>query len=302
MNRNVFISHCVLDSDLAKSVSRTLKTLSLGQIRTWYSTSDNYEEGFAPGDVWFARICNEITQCKILVVLLTPNSIDKPWIYFESGIAKGSPDTRVMPLCIGINKDDIKPPLSHIQLYQLSDYDSAKSFVDVLFNTLGINFYEEISKLQIQNLVVETENRLVIKKGFRVNKEFEIETAIDNIKYHIDKRFVELYNIKHRDVENNLSYTINIENKYNDKNWNQFVEIKASDNVQDILDKIYFLMENAVGVYTYMQSWILQNKSTGMKMVMYEITELISAMSVFKPNTTWQIVKLEVPYTATKIS
>lgn len=51
MQNNIFISHSVEDSEIAKLVSSTLRMLSLNQIHTWYSSSDNWGEGFTPGDV-----------------------------------------------------------------------------------------------------------------------------------------------------------------------------------------------------------------------------------------------------------
>lgn len=302
MENNIFISHCVDDAEIARLVSNKLKKLSLYQIHTWYSSSDSWGEGFTPGDVWFTRICDEITNSKALIVILTPNSINRPWIYFESGIAKGCPSNRVVPLCVGISKDEIKPPLSNLQLFQLSDYDSAKSFMEFLFNTLNINFCEEISKEQIQKLVSETENVLSKNIVNKANKEYNIESVLEDIRYHIDKRFIEISNMGYKHIGNkgDFSYIINIENQIDKVNKNQFIEIKTSDSVQNVLDRIFFLLDSAVEAYTYMQSWILQNKHSGAKMVMYEITDSISAMQVFKPNSTWQIIRLDRPYTVKK--
>ena len=248
------------------------------------------------------RICDEILKSKALIVILTPNSISRPWIYFESGIAKGCPNNRVIPLCIGISKDEVKPPLSNFQLFQLSDYDSVKSFMEFLFKTLNIEFCEAISKEQIQNLVSETE--AVLRKSItnQTEKKYSVESALEDIRYHIDKRFIEISNIGYKHIGNkgDFSYTINIENQIEKIDKKQFIEIKASDSVQNVLDRVFFLLDGTVDAYTYMQSWILQNKHSGANMVMYEITDSISAMQVFKPNSTWQIIRLDRPYTTKK--
>ena len=78
------------------------------------------------------------------------------------------------------------------------------------------------------------------------------------------------------------------------------VNVYEGDSVQNVLDRIYFLADNAIEAYTYMQTWILQNKHSGAKMAMYEITNSVSAMQVFKPNSTWQMIPLTKPYTAKK--
>ena len=71
MGNNIFISHSVEDSEIARLVSSTLRMLSLKQIHTWYSSSDNWGEGFTPGDIWFTRICDEILKSKALIAILS---------------------------------------------------------------------------------------------------------------------------------------------------------------------------------------------------------------------------------------
>lgn len=62
---NIFINHCAVDAVVAKNVSEVLNTLSLHQFRTWFSSSEEIDEGFMPGDMWFQRICNEILQSDV---------------------------------------------------------------------------------------------------------------------------------------------------------------------------------------------------------------------------------------------
>ena len=298
MKKKIFISHSVEDKQIVDLLSDTLRVLSLNQVKVWYSTSCVNEETLAPGDIWFTRICNEIKSCKVIIVLLTPNSINKPWIYFESGIAEGCIGKLIIPLCVGISRDDIKLPLSSYQIYQLSDYDSACSFISSVFNTIGIHFCEEISKDKLQLLVKETSLKLEVNETYN---EYMVEDILDELKYHIDKRMIELSGMLSNNKIKNLEstpYIIKLDNLIDGEVKKQYIEIKYSDSVQNVLNRIYFLLDNHVKPYTYMHSWILENKDTGAKMVMYEITEFVMAVQVFKPNTTWRIIKLKEPYTS----
>ena len=63
-----------------------------------------------------------------------------------------------------------------------------------------------------------------------------------------------------------------------------------------ILNDIYFLIEDFVPPFTYLQSWILREKISKTNLVIYEITKLIKASEIFKPNTIWQIVPLDKSY------
>lgn len=298
---NIFISHCAVDAVVAKNVSEVLNTLSLHQFRTWFSSSEEIDEGFMPGDMWFQRICNEILQSDVLIAILTPNSIHRPWIYYETGIAQGKEGCTIMPICIGINKDEIPAPLNNYQLYQLSDYNSAKSLIKQLFEKFNIPFIEDLAQERIKALVLNTENNLVIKSD-NISQKVDMGDVMETLKYHIDKRFFEIANMGYKHISNNSKYTysINIENMLDKTCKKQYIEIQFSDTVQNVLDRIYFLADNAIEAYTYMQTWILQNKHSGAKMAMYEITNSVSAMQVFKPNSTWQMIPLTKPYTAKK--
>lgn len=298
---NIFISHCATDAIVAKNVAEALNILSLHQFHTWFSSSEEIDEGLMPGDMWFQRICNEILQSDVLIVILTPNSISRPWIYYEVGIAQGRKDCAIMPICIGMNKDEIPTPLNNYQLYQLSDYNSAKSLVKHLFAKFSISFIEDMFQDRIKALVLNTERNLIIQQNDNSQK-LDVNEVLETLKNHVDKRFFEIANMGYKHIKNKpiYSYSINIENLLDKTSKLQYIEIQASDSVQDVLDRIYFLADNAIDAYTYMQTWILQNKHSGAKMVMYEITNSVSAMQVFKPNSTWQMIRLTKPYTAKK--
>lgn len=295
---NVFISHSVEDSKLAFTISETLKNLSLNQICTWFSSSPNPGEGISPGDSWFNRICNEISRSKILIVLLTPNSITRPWIYFECGVAQGLDDCKIIPICIGVNKSDVAPPLGSYQCYQLSDYDSASNFFKNLLKAIEIPYIEEMMKGVVLSCITNTQNALVVKPIVETTDPQIVKSVIDNLRYHIDKRFFELVGVAGKEKKATPhAYTIVIENHMKKELLKYYIEVDANTTVQNVLDRIYYLIEGEVKPYSYMQSWILQNAMTGAKMVMYEITESVKASIVFEPNVVWRILKLKKPYT-----
>jgi len=86
MIHKFFISHYGGDKNIAELFSNALRRITLEQISPWFSSDDNRGGGLRPGDIWFNQILDRITQSKAVVSLLTPNSINRPWIYFESGI------------------------------------------------------------------------------------------------------------------------------------------------------------------------------------------------------------------------
>jgi len=128
MAHELFISHYNGDKNIAELFSNALGRITLGQINPWFSSDDNKNGGLKPGDIWFNQIFAKITQSKAVVSLLTPNSINRHWIYFESGIGQAKEGCEVIPVSIGIKKDEILPPLGLYQCYQLNDYRSVVDF------------------------------------------------------------------------------------------------------------------------------------------------------------------------------
>ena len=151
MSHNFFISHYSKDKPIAELFSNALRRITLEQINPWFS-SDNLG-GLKPGDIWFNRIISKINQSKAVVSLLTPNSINRPWIYFESGIGQALENCEVIPVCIGLKRDSILPPLGLYQCYQLNDYRSVVDFFSKLLALFEIKFDEEMSKGVIEKFV-----------------------------------------------------------------------------------------------------------------------------------------------------
>lgn len=69
------------------------------------------------------------------------------------------------------------------------------------------------------------------------------------------------------------------------------VTIKENDSVQDILNEIYFSIQDEVGPYEYMKSWVLKEKRIEAYMIMYEITRLVPADCIFTSELRWTVVK-----------
>lgn len=291
---NVFISHASEDADLARAISNSLKMMTAGQIETWFSTSSLPGEGLMGGDVWFNQILDMLAKSRIILVLLTPNSIDRRWVYFEAGFAQGHSECTIIPICAGISVDDVKPPLSHFQCCQLSDYNAAKEFYHKLLSSVDIPFYEQLYSPTIETVISKVQEVKLLKRPVpdRANISKEM---LDDLRSHIDKRFMEIVTQK-ANYGNDYSYTINIENLYKPDQATQHILIKSSESVEDILDRLYFLIQRSVKPYTYLQSWILRNKLSGVNMVMYEICGSVNATQVFMPNSTWQIIPLEETY------
>src|SRR5437660_11160635 len=92
----VFISHDTRDAELAEAFSKLLKSVSAGMIKTFRSSDKKGKEGIDFGDEWYNRLMAKLQLTSDVVCLFTERSLDRPWILFEAGVAKGKLGTPVM--------------------------------------------------------------------------------------------------------------------------------------------------------------------------------------------------------------
>jgi hypothetical protein len=107
------------------------------------------------------------------------------------------------------------------------------------------------------------------------NAEYTMPDLVDDIKKHIDRRFLELVdkqNYTERDIKAQKSnvhipYTVPIYLNILGLKSKQFLEINPEDTVQTIYNNIYFMLEDKVPAFTYLEKWILRERKTGIHLV-----------------------------------
>lgn len=118
----VFISHDSRDSDLAEAFGKLLKSVSAGMIKTFRSSDKKGTEGIDFGDEWYKRLMSQLQSTSDVVCLFTERSLDRPWILFEAGVAKGKLNTPVVGVALGV-------PLRRITagpFYQFQNMDDSE--------------------------------------------------------------------------------------------------------------------------------------------------------------------------------
>jgi hypothetical protein len=118
----VFISHDSRDAELAEAFSKLLKNVSAGMLKSFRSSDKKGTEGIEFGDEWFKRVMSKINSASDVVCLLTERSLNRPWILYEAGVAKGKADTPVHGIAFGIplNKVSTGP------FYQFQNSDDSE--------------------------------------------------------------------------------------------------------------------------------------------------------------------------------
>ena len=91
----VFVSHSHSDSELAARVSKALRNEGLD---VW-----DPDLNLLPGDNWAAEVARALEESDAMVVLLTPDAINSPWVRREMEYALGAKrySNRLIPVAIG---------------------------------------------------------------------------------------------------------------------------------------------------------------------------------------------------------
>ncbi len=302
-----FISHYNGDRDIADVLSEMLRRITLNQIQPWFSSDSSEIGGFKPGDMWFGKILERISQSRAVVTIITPNSINRPWIYYESGMAQSLDNCEVIPICVGIKRDTLSAPLNMYQCYQISDYRSLKEFTSKLLSKFQIPFDEEMAKSILERSVTD-----ISKKTFgEQDKELpmSMKDILNEVRMHFDSSLSTIFGNntnrieekrskenKYEVSESILSYSINLKIDFPEGERVVYIEIRKEDTFQYTLNQIFFSLENRVRFYSYMIEWIIIEEITGKKIIIREISDRIYASQIFKRNSSYIIKFTTSPY------
>jgi hypothetical protein len=98
----VFISHDVRDAALAAAFAKLVSSVSAGILKTFHSSDRRPQQGFEFGVEWYPELMARLSSACDVVCLLTTRSLERPWILYEAGVAKGKHDIKVHGLALGI--------------------------------------------------------------------------------------------------------------------------------------------------------------------------------------------------------
>ena len=98
----IFISHDHRDAPLAEAFSNLLTDASGGFLKSFRSSDRKGTAGIEFGAEWYSEIMGKINDATDVVAMLTTSSIDRPWILYEAGVAKGKLDKPVFGVVVGV--------------------------------------------------------------------------------------------------------------------------------------------------------------------------------------------------------
>ncbi len=87
-------------------------------VSPWISSKD-----IDKGANWTVELARELETTDFGVLCLTPENLASAWLNYEAGAISRSVESRVCPVLHGVNKGNVSPPLSQLQLTSLDRED-----------------------------------------------------------------------------------------------------------------------------------------------------------------------------------
>jgi hypothetical protein len=131
----VFISFVHEEVDYAQAVQSFI-TRMLGTDVTPFLSSDKLQ--IYAGEKWIDRIMDELKDALVVLLILSEESVKRPWVNFEAGAA-WTRDIAIIPVCIlGFTKEELPKPYSSLQAVDLRHFGDHEYLVRSVAHYLGL--------------------------------------------------------------------------------------------------------------------------------------------------------------------
>ncbi len=293
MDKKLFISHSSYDKDVVEIFANLIRRVSLNQIHIWFSNDTEIHGGFMAGDNWFETILNNLKCSQAVISFITPNSNNQPWILYESGYAEALKSSKLIPVKFLINIEQVSTPLQQKQIFGFSNVDEANILIKKILDGFDITFDEEVFNVLIVKSLNDMRNCFVLKN----QKSYDEENPYKMLSEKLDNYFGMIMKFKLNYDTLQIEYEVPIE--YKDKYGKQIVEyikIKHTTTISDVLDEVYFFLNGKVKPYKYLEEWIVKEKNAERYVVISDFQDMIPASCVFRPYSEWVVILLDSPY------
>jgi len=142
-------------------------------LKSFRSTDKKGNEGIEFGDEWYKTLMGKIDKASDVVCLLTERSIERPWILYEAGVAKGKLNTPVHGVALGIPLERV----SQGPFYQFQNCDDSNESI----SKLVLQLCKRIPALEPDNEVVKTQVNVFIENANKTLK------TIGTVKEELEK-------------------------------------------------------------------------------------------------------------------
>ncbi len=175
----VFISHDTRDADFAEAFGKLLKSVSAGMLKSFRSSDKKGTDGIEFGDEWFKRLTEKLRIASDVVCLFTERSLERPWILYEAGVARGTLQTPVLGIALGVPLSKVSAgPFYHFQNSDDTEDSLTKLVLQLARRVPGLEPDTDVVRAQVKAFKA-TEEKLLEKLQGKDAK--EVQPAEENL-------------------------------------------------------------------------------------------------------------------------
>src|SRR5882724_1390365 len=157
----VFISHASTDAEFANAVKQEIEKVFANGVDVFSTSSSG---AIDVGTDWLAEIEARLARAQAVIAIVTPVSIERPWLWFEVGAtwAKGRQQaTKIYPLCAPeIDLSRLPSPLDRLQALSMGKAADLK----LLFQALILQFgFGKIGSFRASNITARIPKYKTVK-------------------------------------------------------------------------------------------------------------------------------------------
>jgi hypothetical protein len=173
----VFISHDSRDADIAEAFANMLSDVSAGTLKSFRSSDKKGNSGIEFGAEWYTSIMSQLGDATDVVALLTARSIDRPWILYEAGVARGKLETTVLGLALGVPLEKVSAgPFGQFQNCGDDEDSLTKLVMQLLQRNPDAAPREEAVRMQVR-LFIEALTKILAAKPKKASTDGSSESV-----------------------------------------------------------------------------------------------------------------------------
>ncbi len=134
----VFLSHAATDDPIVRVLHDEIIRIFANGVIVFASSVPGK---VAPGADWLCNVNDQLRAASAVLVLITPVSLNRPWIWFEVGASWSKMEDgrgRIIPVCVPeIDKGTLPEPLSRLQAMSLGKAAETREIFQTLVDLFG---------------------------------------------------------------------------------------------------------------------------------------------------------------------
>lgn len=131
----VFLSHAVTDQPIAKVIHDEIRRIFADGVKVFASSVPGVVK---PGADWLKEIRVNLGAATAVVVIVSPVSLNRPWVWFEVGASWSRMEEGegvILPVCVPeVDKGSLPEPLGRLQAMSLGKATETKAVFQALID------------------------------------------------------------------------------------------------------------------------------------------------------------------------